>query len=300
MTEYAIEARDVHKSFGGEPVVRGVDLRVPSGEIAVLMGPNGEGKTVLMCCLAGGLSPTRGDVLVHGRGAAEASEDLSLLSQGALALPELDARENVAFYSRLHPAGSGDADLLFDALDLEETDGKPLRDFSGGMARKVELAVALNADVSTYLLDEPTAELDPSAVAALHDVLASTRAAGRTIVMTSHSPVDARIADRLVFLAGGRVVANGPPDRLLENVPSVLRVRGAIHRARGRIEEFLVSGYGFERGDEVRGFLRERYDGNGIGPVGSALGDDCPIQVEEPSYADMFEYYTSVVPGRDQ
>lgn len=288
MTGAAVRASGLVKVLGGRRRLDGVDLAIPAGEIAVVVGPNGAGKSLLLACLAGALRPTAGRSLVHGVPARSAGHRLSLLLQDALGLPALTAPEVARFYAALHPASTGSWASLLDRLGLAER-GTPLAHCSGGMRRKVELAVALDPDVPVYLLDEPGAELDPGALDALHRLLVARRDAGRTVVLTSHSPLDARLADRLVVLARGRVVAEGEPDDLLAALPPVVRCRGAVHAARSVLVEALRGGHVHGSGAERRGFLPAS---SSLEDVESALADrDVEVAIDEPTFVDCFEFY---------
>lgn len=289
----AIRARGLRKEFGDDAVLDSVDLAVDENEIVVLMGPNGTGKTILMCCLSGGISPTDGEVTIFGDPLDDAADRLNVLLQETSALPELTARQNIEFYSRLHPRSTDRWEGIVERLDIADSlDGKRLRHFSGGMRRKIELAITLATDVPIYVLDEPAAELDLTTVHSLHDLLLAERDAGKTLLLTSHTPLDAQIADRIVFLDDGGVTASGEPSSLLDDVPPVVRIRGPIREVRDDVTDRLLDGRLFERGDEARGFLEPDA---GIERVASAVDDgDCVVERDPPSYTDMFNYYTVI------
>ena len=164
-SEPVVDARNVRKEFEGETVLDGVDLQVPENEITLLMGPNGAGKTILLSCLCGALTPTDGDIAVFGGAPKDARSQLNFMIQGGLALPDLTGRENLEFYADLHPRSTDDWRDIVDWLDLDrEALDQPVHEYSGGMTRKLELAVTLSVDVPLYLLDEPTAELDMTTI----------------------------------------------------------------------------------------------------------------------------------------
>lgn len=288
MTEPVIEARGVEKRFDGDGggVLRGIDLAIPENETTVLMGPNGVGKTVLLACFAGGLHPSAGEVSVFGEPPTAVRSRFSFMLQGGLAVPELSGRENIAFYTDLHPAATDDWREITERMDLADLDRR-VRDYSGGMVRKLELAIAMSVDVPLYLLDEPTAELDLTAVDGFHALVGERVAQGKTVVMTSHTPRDARAADRVVFVSEGRVVAEGDPDALLDSVPPVVRAAGRADiealRKHVRGERF------FESDTARRGFLTEGTTPEAVEGPG--------IQVEEPAWTDLFNYAVHVVPA---
>lgn len=287
-----VSVRGLRKTFDGSNadggVLRGVDLALYENETTVLMGPNGTGKTVLLACIAGGLHPSAGDVRVFGGAPADARSRLSFLLQGGLAVPELSGRENARFFADLHPAATDRWERIAHDLELDDADlDRRVKHYSGGMTRTLELAVALGADVPLYLLDEPTAELDVTTVDRFHAIVEDLADRGRTVVMTSHAPRDARAADRVVFVAGGRVVADGDPERLREGVPPVVAVRGNPDGLRAR----LLGGRLFETDTHRRGFLEDA-DGQG----GDIEGID-GVSLEDPTYVDAFNYYVHIAPG---
>lgn len=287
----AIHATGLVKTFGGEPAIDGVDLAVPAGEITLLMGPNGEGKTVLLCCLAGALRPTAGRVHVHGRPVEAAAALVSLLLQDAVGLPALTGPETARFYADLHPAATGRWRQLLERLDMTDT-GTILKHCSGGMRRKVELAVALDPAVPVFLLDEPTAALDLGALHVLHRLLRERRRRGRTVVLTSHSPLDARLADRLVFVRDGTIAATGAPRALLETLPPVVRLRGDIHEAVDRVGPLLRGEHSYGSGPELRGFLRPDGSPETVEAAVADLAVD--VAADEPTYVDLYEYLAAV------
>ncbi|MFB6353657.1 MAG: ATP-binding cassette domain-containing protein [Halobacteriales archaeon] len=289
--EPALRADGLTKAFGGEPVLDDVDLELAAGETTLLMGPNGEGKTVLLCCLAGGLRPTAGRALVHGRPAGEAADRVSLLLQDSVGLPALTGPETARFYADLHPASSGRWARLLARFDMTD-DGTILKHCSGGMRRKVELAVALDPAVPVYLLDEPTAALDLGALHVLHRVLRERREEGRTVVLTSHSPLDVQLADRLVFVDGGGVTHHGRPGSLLAALPPVVRLRGAIHEAATAIRPHLRAGHRYGSGPELRGFLRADSSVDRVADDVSDLG--VVVDRDDPTAVDLYEYLSAV------
>lgn len=280
MSQPAIVASNLEKSFDGEVVLRGASLTVERGELLAVLGPNGVGKSVLFSCLAGSERPSAGAVEVFGTPPTERPGTTSFLLQDALCLPRLSGRENVRFYSRLHPSFTDDWREYADALGLSDDLEKPVKDYSGGMKRKLELVIALSIDVPIYLLDEPTAALDLPTIREVHALLREKQAAGKTIVLSSHQPMDADIADRLAFVADGRVVETGVADDLFDAVPPVFE---ATLGDAGLLAEHVGDVF---RGDgTVRGFATPETG------LESALPDG--LTVVSPTYTDLFNYYTN-------
>jgi ABC-type multidrug transport system ATPase subunit len=280
--EVAVEARGLAKSFGdGPPVFEGVDLSFRRGETTLLMGPNGSGKTVLLSCLAGGLRPSAGSVSVLGDRPADARSRLVFMLQDGLAVDELSGRENAAFYRSLHPGATDRWREVVDRLELDALDRR-VKDYSGGMRRKLELALTLSVDVPLYLLDEPTAALDPTTVERFHALLGELADAGRTIVATSHSPRDIRAADRLVFLSPTGVVADGTPDDLQAATPPVVVVADTV---RNPPRSVLRDGRLLDTDAGRRGFLAADADREAV------VERDDVRAVESPTISDVFDYY---------
>lgn len=292
----AVEARGVRKSFGNDGVLDGVDLAVEPGELVVLMGENGVGKTVLLSCLAGSTTPADGTVRVDGRPVeSDGGDGLSFLLQGAMSVDQLTGRENVRFYSRLHPSFTDRWREYVERFGIADDMDKLVKRYSAGMRRKLELSMALAVDAPVYLLDEPTAGVDLSTVGTFHDVIRERYEAGATFLVSSHRPADARIADRIAFMRDGRVTTVAPPGELLDTLPPVVRVSDAA--AVEAATDLFVGTEAFVAGVEARGFLREDAtlravreavaDADTAGPAPS-------VERAEPTYTDVFNYQAHV------
>lgn len=285
----AVSVRDLRKDFGNGPVLDGIDLDVPEGSITLLLGPNGVGKTILLSCVAGGLAADAGDVSVFGRDPDAAGSELSFALQGGMLVDQLTGRENAAFFRDLHPSATDRWRTVLDDLDFDrEALDREVGDYSGGMERKLELAIALSVDVPLYLLDEPTAALDMTTVDALHSVLADRAAAGDTLLVSSHLPVDADLADSIAVVTDAGVVAQGSPADLLAGVPPVVRTEGLV----SGVEEHVRAGRLFEGDAGRRGFLPEDVDPADVEALGDAPGES--VRVADPTVTDLFNYYVHV------
>ena len=289
MSDAVLRSRSVKKEFGADSIVKGADLDVREGEILLLMGPNGVGKTVLLSCLAGSQQPTDGTVEVFGDPVSEDGGDsLNFLLQDSMAIETLTGRENVDFYSRLHHAFTGRWEEYAERLELADDLDKLVKHYSEGMKRKLELALTMSVDVPVYLLDEPTAGVDLTSIQRFHDIILEQYDEGKTFLVSSHRPMDANIADRIAFMPDGTVSAVGTPEELMDAVPPVLRVTGSD--AISAAESVVVDGQLFPLGGEARGFLRADRT---LGDVTDTLPDGSVERID-PTYTDLFNYYVHV------
>lgn len=282
MSEPVLVADAVGKSFGSDPVFEDIDLSVDPGEIVVVMGPNGTGKSVLVSCLAGGLVPSSGTVEIDGSRPAATPGDSSFLLQDALCLDRLTGRENITFYSRLNPTFTDTWRTLVEEFGLAGDLDDRVAHYSGGMRRKLELAIALSVDAPLYILDEPTAALDLTMVSEVHHRLSTLRDRGKAVLVTSHLPMDADVADRLVFFTDQGIVASGSPTEIQAAVPPV--VETAIGNT-DAIVDHIIDGRVFRGDGVVRGLLAPESDPSA---VTDGISD---ARVTEPTYADLFNYY---------
>jgi ABC-2 type transport system ATP-binding protein len=230
----AVEVVDLRKSYDGRPVLRGLSFGVRAGEIFALLGPNGAGKTTTVEIIEGYRRPDRGEVRVLGVDPARAGRvhraRVGLMLQGGGGIdPRMTAREVVALHARFH-ADPRDVDELLGLVGLTGVTAQTrYRRLSGGEKQRVGLALALVGRPELAILDEPTAGMDVEARAATRELLAGLRAAGTTIVLTSHDLVDVeRLADRLAILDRGRIVALGAPDELTAASLPILRFRLSV------------------------------------------------------------------------
>lgn len=285
-----LSATSIEKTLGDRTVIDDVDLTVDAGEVTVVMGPNGAGKTVLLCCLAGALRATAGSVTIRERPLVDARSDLNLLLQDSMLLDRLTGRENARFYTTLHPRSGGRWRDHVQTLGLDGDVDRPVREYSGGMRRKLEIAIALDADVPVYLLDEPTAGLDLSTIQAFHDLVLTEADRGKAVLLASHVPLDMEIAGRVLFLDGGTVTESGAPGALLRTLPTVVRIRGDVGRLRRDVADCFLGGRMFERGDEVRGFLTGEASVERVRRIARKGPGEVRVEADPPSYADLFDY----------
>jgi phospholipid/cholesterol/gamma-HCH transport system ATP-binding protein len=227
-----IRVIDVHQSFASQPVLRGINLRVPKGEILAIIGRSGSGKTVLLRLIIGLSQPNRGQILIEetditrlsGRRLDRVRERFGMLFQGGALFDSMTVFDNVAFPLR-EKTNLPQAEVatqvqkMLESVGLGEMGYKFPAELSGGMKKRTALARALITNPSIILFDEPTTGLDPILVRAIHQLIQETHDAfGYTAVIVSHEiPEVFDIATRVAVIHEGRIIAEGTPEMILKS-----------------------------------------------------------------------------------
>ena len=274
-----IEARGLLKSFGGRPVVAGIDFDVLPGECVGFLGPNGAGKTTTIHMIACFVRLDAGQLLVFGLEPARAARDikrrLGVLAQEDSLDPDLTVAKNLTVYARYfdipHREAATRAAELLRFVQLEERARDPIRTLSGGMRRRLSLARALISRPDLLILDEPTTGLDPQGRHLVWQKLRGLRQAGVTMLLTTHYMEEAaQLCDRLFVLDRGQIIARGAPAELIEEHVGHEVIE--IHPGSVLPEELLgrLAGLsdGVERaGDEVYLYFRDGHRSAAVLPL---------------------------------
>jgi ABC-2 type transport system ATP-binding protein len=223
----AVDTTSLHKRYGDVEALRGVDLTVETGSVFGLLGPNGAGKTTAVRILTTLLQPDEGSARVMGfdvvREAANVRRQIGLAGQYAAVDENLSGFENLEMVGRLYHLGRARsrtrARELLASFDLADAGDRLVRTYSGGMRRRLDLAAALVARPPVLFLDEPTTGLDIRSRIGLWDAIEALVSEGTTVLLTTQYLDEAdRLASRIAVIDEGRVIAEGTPDQLKNQV----------------------------------------------------------------------------------
>jgi len=306
----AITAAGLRKAYGDHLVLDGVDLDVAEGTIFALLGPNGAGKTTIVQILSTLIGADGGELRVAGEDPARDPDAVraAIGVTGQLSAVDnlLTGRENLILMADLHHLGRAEgrrraADLL-ERFDLVEAAGKPAAAYSGGMRRRLDLAMGLVGDPRIVFLDEPTTGLDPRSRRTMWDIIRDLAAGGVTVFLTTQYLEEAdQLAGRIAVLDHGRIVAEGTADQLKRLVPGghvSLRFTdaGALEAAArafgdaGRDDEELTLQVPSDGGVQSLRTLLDRLDAEEIGVD--------TLAVHTPDLDDVFLALTEKEPVR--
>ncbi len=222
-----VEVKQLTKRFGDMAVLRGINLSVEKGTVLGVLGPNGAGKTTVINCLTTLLKPDGGTATIAGYDVVRQPEAvrslIGLTGQFAAVDEVLTARENLVLFSRLLRLSSKAAkrrtEELLSQFDLVESANRPVKTFSGGMRRRLDLAASIVVSPLVLFLDEPTTGLDPRSRQQLWAVVKGLKAQGITIILTTQYLEEAdALADQIVVIDQGQVIAEGTVDELKDKV----------------------------------------------------------------------------------
>jgi ABC-2 type transport system ATP-binding protein len=238
-----VSVQHVTKRFGERVAVDDVSFRIRQGEIFGLLGPNGAGKSTTVNMLSTYLAPDAGEIIIAGlpvsRGLA-VKRHIGVVPQELALYDELTARENLDFFARIYSVPRSErtarTQQVLDQVGLEERDREPVSRFSGGMKRRLNLAVGILHRPQFLMLDEPTVGVDPQSRERIFDIIRSLQQEGTTLLYTTHYMEEAeQLCDRIAIMDDGQIIAMGTLEELLQ-----LRVEEiAVERPRGLEQLFI-------------------------------------------------------------
>ncbi|MEM8745386.1 MAG: ATP-binding cassette domain-containing protein [Actinomycetota bacterium] len=305
--DLAIHATDLVKSFGSVRAVDGVDLDVPRGVVYGLLGPNGAGKTTTVRLLTTLLRPDAGQAYVDGIDVVERPNAvrarIGLTGQYAAVEERLTATENLDLVGRLYhlPRAevSSRADQLLERFDLVDARDRVVKGYSGGMRRRLDIAMSLIARPSVLFLDEPTTGLDPRSRLAMWELIEELGEDGTTVLLTTQYLDEAdRLAERIIVIDTGRVIANGTSDELKDQIGgdrlsvTIARVENA-QRAVDALTPLAAGSVGVDPESDGTHILASIRSGDRVVPSAIRSLDDAgvdvlDVEVRRPTLDDVF------------
>jgi ABC-2 type transport system ATP-binding protein len=221
--EAGIEIEGLTKAYADVVAVDGLSLVIEKGELFGLLGPNGSGKTTTINCLCGLVKPNKGSMKVAGFDVGtelgKVRAVLGISPQETAVYAHLSGRENIEFFGSLYSAPKNllaeNTESLLQRLGLAQDADRRLGKYSGGMKRRVSIAMALVQDPKVVFLDEPTVTMDPQSRRAMWDVIRELKARGKTVVLTTHYMEEAEaLCDRVGIIDHGKLIELGAPEAL--------------------------------------------------------------------------------------
>ena len=227
MAEEFLIAKNLHKSFNAQKAVNGVSFSINKGEVFGLLGPNGAGKTTTIRILSTVLKPDHGDVIIGGysihNNAGKVRSLLGVCPQDLALYQDLSALENMVFFGRMVGLNGKEARAQamthLELMGLAERARDKVANYSGGMKRRVNLAIALMGSPELLFLDEPTVGIDPQSRNNIYETIEGLRDGGMTILYTTHYMEEAnRLCARLAIMDGGQIIAMDTPYQLKSQI----------------------------------------------------------------------------------
>lgn len=226
-SKYAIKVSGLEKSYGKNHVLKGINLSIERGTMLALLGPNGAGKSTTVKILSTLLGFDKGSVTIEGYDVKSDADNvrsvIGLTGQSAAVDEMLTGRENLVMMGRLYhltkQSAIERANELLEEFSLVDAADRPLKTYSGGMRRRLDLAVSLIATPPIIFLDEPTTGLDPRSRIAMWEIIEKLKQGGSTILLTTQYLEEAdQLADRIIVIDGGKVIAEGTAKELKSKV----------------------------------------------------------------------------------
>ena len=240
MASVLLNVVNLTKSYGARRAVDAVSFQVLAGQTVGLIGPNGAGKSSTVSMICGLLRPDAGSVELDGvavtQGRCEAKRKLGFVPQELALYDDLSARENLKLFAALYGIRGAEVkrrcDQVLDLVNLADRAGEKPATFSGGMKRRLNIAAALMHDPQLLILDEPTVGVDPQSRNAIFDTLEQLKRMGRSLIYTSHYMEEVeRLADHIVIIDHGQVLADESPAALFRRLPAQAALRIELAQA---------------------------------------------------------------------
>ncbi|WP_432138457.1 MULTISPECIES: ATP-binding cassette domain-containing protein [unclassified Streptomyces] len=312
-TTPAIRATDLAKQFGDTRAVRGVSFEVPEGTVLGLLGPNGAGKTTTVRMLCTLVRPDSGQAFIHGYDVARQSREvrnlIGMTGQYAAVDEDISGWENLYLIGRLlnmgRSAARSGADSMLERFRLTEAGNRPVKTYSGGMRRRLDLAASLLGEPKVLFLDEPTTGLDPHSRNELWDEVRSLAGQGTSVLLTTQYMEEAEaLADSVVVIDRGEVIASGTVGDLRERIGGPVlhltpRDRADLPAVRRALEG---AGLGPLAVDDTDGLVRLPLDRAGrtvteaVRVLGASGIELARVDTLTPSFDDVFLTLTGNAP----
>jgi ABC-2 type transport system ATP-binding protein len=298
----AIVVKDLYKSYKDLKVLKGVTFSVEKGSILAVLGPNGAGKTTTVKILSTLLDADKGQATVGGhditKEPAGVRASIGLTGQYAAVDEYLTGKENLEMIGRLYrmtrTSATARADELLDEFDLVEAGKRPVKTYSGGMRRRLDLAMSLIASPPIIFLDEPTTGLDPRSRLTMWEMIKKLADSGTTILLTTQYMEEAdQLADNILVIDGGKVIAEGTADQLKAQVGSDRLELTIAKKSNFKKAQEVVDGEGLKADPESR--IISITSKRGVGELRTVLQrlEEAKIEVENvslhrPTLDDVF------------
>ncbi|MFZ6656014.1 ABC transporter ATP-binding protein [Undibacterium sp. TJN19] len=250
MTTTLLDVQHLTKSFGARKVVDDVSFAVGRGQTLGLLGPNGAGKSTTVSMICGLIQAEQGTVMLDGQamgpGKNAVKFKIGLVPQDLALYDDLAARENLKLFGALYGLSGSQlqqrCDAVLELVNLSDRANDKPATFSGGMKRRLNIAAALLHDPELLILDEPTVGVDPQSRNAIFDSLEALKAQGRTLIYTSHYMEEVeRLADHIVIIDHGKVIANETPADLYRRLPAKAALSIDLVRAIAEVDVAALS-----------------------------------------------------------
>ncbi len=304
---YAIEIKNLKKSFGDLQAVQDVSFHAESGEVLSLLGPNGAGKSTTISMLSGLLAPTGGDASIMGHSVVKepeaAKKSLGVVPQDIALYPDLSARENLVFWGKMYGLRGAvlkqRVDEVLEIIGLTDRQKDHVGKFSGGMKRRVNIGAALLHKPAVIIMDEPTVGIDPQSRRHILDNVKELNRQGMTVLYTTHYMEEAaELSDHIAIMDKGKVIAYGTHDELIKLVGEETRIDITINAEGGKVLEAWRAVEGVARIDALDGTLTALVDDtNRVLPrlfdASSKVGVRITsVDIQEPNLETVFLHLT--------